>query len=377
MKIVAKVLFYMSLTLAICFATFCQEITKLNQSQLCSEGDLACRKNEIIRCNSLGEWILHEDCGELICKELRCVSQQDGDSDEGYIDGDVSDIDSSDYLEFDKDFMDDGEANLDFEIEDIDKEYNDQDKIASCEDDPFMGTNSTWEESHAVNIPNNLEGLWLCPWEEQWFSFDVLQGWSIRSRLYYNPNIGSIDLKLYEDNFNGLTHFIASTRVHENGAELVYNNALEGMYYLRVHGRGDEVSFDLTLESSEIGYGDENELCEGAITLDYNETAYGNTSGFHDDYHASCSESFGPEVVFRFIQPVFRNLTLSLTSNYDSVLYIRDICIDQSKEVRCMDMVGSSGEERIILEDLEIGTYYIFVDGRHWNDQGAFTLKLY
>ena len=250
-----------------------------------------------------------------------------------------------------------------------------QDNAISCLDDLFGGENSSEEKSISISPPKLYEGLWLCSWSEQWFSFELQQGYGLLAKLQYNAEDGPLDLKLYEEDHNGLTDFVASTREHYDGADLVYNNSKGGLHYLRVHGRGDEISFGLSVQINAEGFGEENDLCSGAKKISINTDVVDSTAGRYDDYHSSCSESFGPDVVYWLETEFNGGIEVSLEGEYDFVVSLRKNCLDPATEKLCIDKYGASNTETLEISNLEAGRYYLLVDGHRWRDQGNFRLR--
>ena len=68
-------------------------------------------------------------------------------------------------------------------------------------------------------------------------------------------------------------------------------------------------------------------------------------------------------------------MEISVEADYDSVLYIREDCIDPDSVVDCNDDAGDSNHSLLDLT-LDPGTYYVFVDGYgDGGEQGSFTIR--
>ncbi len=245
-----------------------------------------------------------------------------------------------------------------------------------CLDDMFAGSNGSESTAHEISLPAEFHNLRLCPWAEQWFVFTVQESWGIRAVLNYVPENGFLDLKLYKQGHNGLYDFVAFTPEHLAQSELVYNQAEAGVYFLRAHGREQEQTFDLSLESNPNGFGIGNDLCQGAESIGLNDMISASTAEAHNDDSYSCSESMGPDVVYQLQLYSLTSIRITLEADFDGVFAIRRNCLDESSEVRCMDEAGSGAAETLELTDLSAGLYYIFVDGRNWSDSGEFTLSV-
>ncbi|RJO65743.1 MAG: hypothetical protein C4523_15495 [Myxococcales bacterium] len=371
--------------------------------QACEEGVYSCINQERVVCSGDGEWRFVESCTPKDCVNGVCQEAADGDLDFDRLDPSDSDgeelgasdrdldLDSppfdrededslEDVLEYPEEGADDEEISGEDEpmeenpIENEDAE--DQEEEENCLDDYFSGANGREETAALVAPPVSYEDLKLCPWAEQWFGFEMTDGWSIRAMIYYNPALGGLDLKLYAEGHNGLTDFLATTQQHVNGAELVYNQASEGEYFLRVSGRGDSQRFDLSLDTSAVGFGEGNDLCFGAVALEIGVPISDDTNDAHDDDRPSCSYGLGPDKVYIYELDFPGVMTVSLWSDFDAVLFVRSDCLDQSTEIRCADEAPEGGVETLELTDLNAGGYYIFVDGRRPSDKGSFTLEV-
>ena len=382
----------------------CDDGYSLSLEEQCETGERVCLDNDVARCAPNGTWEFILECGEAGCKEGQCIGHVDGDEDDDLFDSDndkddvlleteyseaheeseiLDNTEISSELAGEADTVEDIGEEIEIDISDNESEVTDSAEenidveTRQCLDDEFAGLNNSEQTAHVTTLPVSYQGLGLCPWAEQWFSFNLPEQSGFKAIIWYDPILGPLDMKLYVSGHNGLTDYVGSTRERVNGAELVYNQASMGLYFLRIHGRGDEQWFNLDLETSVAGYGNGNDLCDQAITITRNQLITGTTNHSHDDYQGSCSESHGPEVVYAFSPLLPIRATVVFTPEaFDGVVYIRSECEHQETESGCADEVATGVEERIALDVEAFKTYYIIVDGRRWEDQGVFTLKV-
>lgn len=99
----------------------------------------------------------------------------------------------------------------------------------------------------------------------------------------------------------------------------------------------------------------------------------GDTSGAGDDHDGSCQEHTGDDLVFEFelngaVQARFH------ATGFDTVIYLRSDCADETSELGCSDDLPASDDSEIDLS-LSAGTYYLFIDG-FGSSAGLFTLSI-
>ncbi len=115
--------------------------------------------------------------------------------------------------------------------------------------------------------------------------------------------------------------------------------------------------------------------CSSPLALDLSQSEVtGNTQGMGDDSVPGCSSgSTAEELVYVFdvSQPI--HVTFE-TTGYDTIMYLRTTCSDPSSELACNDD-GGPGLGSSITQDLDAGTYYLFVDG-YGTNSGEFTLTI-
>jgi hypothetical protein len=106
----------------------------------------------------------------------------------------------------------------------------------------------------------------------------------------------------------------------------------------------------------------------------------GTTTGYHDDYDETCPfDSTSPEVVYRFISTSPQNVDIDLCgSSYDTKVYVWDADLHH---VACNDDYYFDADDecgqfvsKLVNVGLEIGTYYIVVDG--YSGSGDYVLTV-
>jgi hypothetical protein len=300
-----------------------------------------------------------------------------------------SDVENPDAETDDEPELDDviphSDGDLDDESFDRDSESSEQSEAEESEEEslPFdchndQFNNENIDEANAVELlpPISAQGLGICSWEEDWFAVDLEQNQGIRATILFNTRAGIMDIKLYREGHNGLTDFLALAQQIDGGMELVYNFVSDGKHFIRVHGRGQEMAYDLHISTSESGFGEGNDLCTMATAIGVGDSVTGTTTSRHHDDDASCSESLGADVVYRLSIIERRNVIITLSAGFDSVLYVRQDCFDRASELGCADEHASGLQEVLTFDSMEPGEYLIFIDGRRWEDFGTFQIQI-
>ncbi|MBN2360732.1 MAG: hypothetical protein JXR83_14860 [Deltaproteobacteria bacterium] len=108
--------------------------------------------------------------------------------------------------------------------------------------------------------------------------------------------------------------------------------------------------------------------CIRALPLDLSVAEVrGSTTGMGDEYRGSCNQPGSEEVVYYFALAELRHLAFE-ASGFDTTLYLRRGCSTAASEVACNDDAAGVGSR--IEEELDPGTYFLFVDG-YGNAPGA------
>jgi hypothetical protein len=114
--------------------------------------------------------------------------------------------------------------------------------------------------------------------------------------------------------------------------------------------------------------------CAHPLELDIEQSHLkGSTVGASAENSGTCQADTGPELAYRFqvAQPLRIRFQMS---GFDTVMYIRETCGDDSSELACNDDEGGN-RGSLIERDFAPGEYYLFADG--WGQEsGQFDLAI-
>ncbi len=117
--------------------------------------------------------------------------------------------------------------------------------------------------------------------------------------------------------------------------------------------------------------------CRRATPLTPGRTLTGTTAGT-DLFHATCAGGArSPENLYRLTLRRRQHVRVEVTSTnpgYDPAIYLRRDCADSSTERACVDDTNGT-TNAVIEDDLDAGSYTVFVDGFSSGNQGAYTLR--
>lgn len=128
------------------------------------------------------------------------------------------------------------------------------------------------------------------------------------------------------------------------------------------------------------------ELCEGldcsypldaGTDLDLPNSFTGSNTGKGNNFSPDeCYRGDAEDVVFEFeVTGSVAEFTFdTIGSDYDTVLYIRDVCDDDLSEIACND--DYSGLQSSLTTYLDPGIYYVIVDGYSSSSAGTYTLTI-
>ncbi len=160
------------------------------------------------------------------------------------------------------------------------------------------------------------------------------------------------------------------------------DNALEvavtpGTYYVVVDAARARAFGRFTLNASLEDSAAMDAACRRATALVPGRTINGTTSG-SDVFHATCAgNARSPENLYRLVLRRRQHVRLEVTStngSYDPAIYLRANCADPATERACVDDTNGT-TNAVIEEDLDAGTYTVFVDGFSQNNSGPYTLR--
>ena len=122
----------------------------------------------------------------------------------------------------------------------------------------------------------------------------------------------------------------------------------------------------------------QGDVCADAIEIevsDGQQIISGDTSNALNMYQPSCTYSYAPDQVYAFTIEQPTQLE-AVVSGYDTVLYLRSTCEDAGTNIACNDDSNPPGGFGSRLEeDLQPGTYFLFVDG-YASSKGLYSLSV-
>lgn len=171
----------------------------------------------------------------------------------------------------------DGDEEVDFDLQEPDI---DKDITTPCSNDLYEPNNTL---SDAISIgPTNLNALYVCPDEQDWFAIDLLATDNFHAEIHFQQFYADLAFKLYGPDG---THLATSLYTVDGYRELNRYVTQTGTHYLLVYARddGDEVAYTLetTVQHNTAGCTDDayenNDDDEHAATLtdgDYDNLMY-------------------------------------------------------------------------------------------------------
>lgn len=157
-----------------------------------------------------------------------------------------------------------------------------------------------------------------------------------------------------------------------------------GTYFVAVDGSSEDALGRFTLSWSLQDLTAQGGACLSAPTLVDGGTVAGTTVGAGDKFAASCAGSdgaaSGPDRVYKIVVPRRTRVHVALTaSSFDAAIALRKVCADASGGAKAAELACEAdsdvGQRTIIDRTLEVGTYWVVVDGQTPNDQGSFVLE--
>ncbi len=150
-----------------------------------------------------------------------------------------------------------------------------------------------------------------------------------------------------------------------------------GTYFVVVDAARARAFGRFTLDASLEDSAAMETACRRATVLTPGRTVTGTTAGT-DTFHATCAgNARSPENLYRLTLRRRQHVRIEVTSTnpgYDPAIYLRANCADPSTERACVDDTNGT-TNAVIEDDLDAGTYTVFVDGFSQNNQGPYTLR--
>jgi hypothetical protein len=147
-----------------------------------------------------------------------------------------------------------------------------------------------------------------------------------------------------------------------------------GRHYLIVDGDGVDqfgaAELSVALEDLRAA----ERACRQATRLRPGREVSASTSGADSLFTASCAErAASPEKLYRLRITRRSRVRLAVSSEYDAAIHVRSDCADPASEVACNDD-HEDNRHALVEQELDPGTYTVFVDGFREGNEGSFTL---
>jgi hypothetical protein len=387
----------------------CTAASSPETPESCSVGEVDCNMQDIVQCNDSGEWEYVRSCS-VKCLDGQCEkeSTNDGDMDRGHegeidtdfdgeqdvdpdTDGDIEleqqeidrwdnenrdnideliDGDLDDELEFSEDEAEfDSESNDNF---DEDHEYQD----LPCQLDEYGAENNSPETAVTIDLPYYSRSMSLCDEDEDWYVFSVPPNKTVHAIMNYPDYEGIIHLVLYRSGFESRYDWLIAEWSQPQQSEIIYSSSSAEDYLLLVWGKRLPVKnylLDVWLEGDD--FRPENDNCDNPNRLIPGQSLEGTTLGAFDDVQLPCSDSFGPDVVYRLSWPEQRTAVIVLESDFDAVLSLHPMCLDMGSNLGCADEFYYEDSETLRVVNLAPGDYYLWVDGANVYEAGSFSIS--
>ncbi len=369
----------------------------------CSPGALTCVENNVVTCDVHGtSYQFITNCDDIgFCEDGECKALPVSDGDEESFEDDAIDLDEdnadsdvSEEVSEDKEYEAEneylGEQDTEFESENIENEVEsetedeneeeiieeEQGETALCFNDIYSGNDSP-ENAELLTLPFTSSGLSLCAWEEDWFRFPLELDDGVRITAEFSDTNGDVDIALFQEGAYDLTNYVAASTSNGNTETIVYNVPEAGMYYLNAFMRNGENIYSLQVESNPGGFLIEGNNCTYPFIIEtLGSQTPGDTTGFGNDFYASCGVCSGTDAVYSILVAQPTAYQIRVYSDFDAVLSLRSTCNDLSSEIACTDAFFEGQTETINTETLPTGYYNIIVDGYRLGDQGYFVLEI-
>lgn len=120
------------------------------------------------------------------------------------------------------------------------------------------------------------------------------------------------------------------------------------------------------------------DTCAAARPLVIGQVEFGDTSfaTAGDAGRACVANADTQDVVYTVVPPASGTLTLTLSSEWDSGVYVRTSCGDPLSELGCADAQGGGPDEVLSVAVTAGVTYWVFVDGYTADQYGPFSLTV-
>ncbi|MCA9639373.1 MAG: hypothetical protein KC492_01735, partial [Myxococcales bacterium] len=192
---------------------------------------------------------------------------------------------------------------------------------------------------------------------------------------------GSFDSEISLSTTCGESDLICNDDTGSSGTETFSVPVTSGTtYYLVIDGYSASYSGSYNVNAT-ITEPPANDVCPGQdLTFSGNTASVtGSTVDSTHDYAGTCGTGggFGPELVYHFVAPATGSYTATMTasSSYDPVLYVRSGSCAGGTQLDCADDGASGSGESVTFSATANADYWVFVDG-YGGKSGTFTLNI-
>jgi len=179
--------------------------------------------------------------------------------------------------------------------------------------------------------------------------------------------------------------FVLSKTCADHSTELACGRSVDevlpaGTYSLAVDGEAPDAFGAFTFDWSARDIAAQEAGCRAAELLADGRTTTGTTAGASNKFVPACGgRGDAGDRVYRIALPARARVRLTLsTPHFTGVLALRSSCLDGSSSRPVELACNTSAEDRHhahLEANLEPGTYYVVVDGKGRDGEGAFTLQ--
>jgi len=372
----------------------CNDADNGNYASTCKVGEYSCNGDDVVQCDDNEEWIFVKTCS-FGCVNGRCQQQTtDGDLDNtesevnenieqdldsGEADFESNELDLSD-CDLEKEF-DEGSTNIDGDAEGSSESEEAEAEIEFISEEctPDIYNDGNFDRNTAVNLelPFSSKELSICEPDWDWYLVTIPAYHSLHALARYEGFEGLVHLVLYEKDYQDTYDWVQTVWSEPDQSELVYTSTSDKEYLLVVWRKYLPLNnYWLDVWTQEADSNPNGNSCDNAIPISANETVTGETYTFFDSTQSDCSDSFGSDVVYKLNWLGNANARIKLSSDFDSVLFIRRNCSSASSEIGCADEYYYDSTEELFIENLDSGNYFIWIDGASNTESGQYTLQV-
>jgi hypothetical protein len=179
--------------------------------------------------------------------------------------------------------------------------------------------------------------------------------------------------------------FVLSKTCADHSTELACGRSIDevlpgGTYFLAVDGEAPDAFGAFTFDWSARDIAAQEAGCRAAELLADGQSLAGTTAGASNKFVPACGgRGDAGDRVYRIALPARARVRLALsTPRFTGVLALRSTCLDAASarpvELAC-NTAGEDPHHARVEANLDAGSYYVVVDGKGRDGEGAFTLQ--